>query len=346
MKKILLRAAGLCLLATLAESCMHGSVRMNAAPTSLVSLRVQGNHFVDANGNTVVLKGLNLCYPSILQREGHWSEDYFKQAASWGARLVRVPIDPGSYRKIGKEKYLAVLDQAVEWSKSQGMYVMVDWHSIGNPISGIFQEPWQEEMRTTLPEMKEFWAAVADRYKDEPAVAFYEIFNEPAAMDWKGGHLAWSQWRDMADGIIDVLYAHNPRAIPVVGGLQWAYDLKGAAAEPLRNRGIAFAAHPYPGHAPKAVWEETWEKDFGYLAKDYPVILTEFGFDPHDTVMPSVYQADTDYGRRILAFAKERGMSWTAFVFYNGPGWPMPLFKDWNYTPTESGSFFKEMLNQ
>lgn len=238
-----------------------------------------------------------------------------------------------------------MLDQAVEWSKKYGMYVIVDWHSIGNPVSGLFQEPWQEELKTTLPEMKAFWAAVADRYKDEPAVAFYEIFNEPAAMQMEGGRLSWAEWRDMADKIVDVIYAHNPRAIPLVGGLHWAYDLRGAASSPLRNQGIAFAVHPYYGHAPEP-WEENWERDFGYLAKDHPVILTEFGFDPHDTILPSVYKAGADYGRRVLAYAQKKGMSWTAFVFYNGPGWPMPLFKDWNYTPTESGAFFKEMLKK
>jgi hypothetical protein len=142
-----------------------------------------------------------------------------------------------------------------------------------------------------------------------------------------------------------VIYEHNPRAIPIVGGLRWAYDLRGEADDPLRNQGVVFAAHPYFGHASEPL-EENWESFFGFLSKEHPVMLTEFGFDPHDTILPNVYKADTKYGKRILAFAKARGMSWTAFAFYNGPGWPMPLFKDWNYTPTESGTFFKEMLKK
>jgi hypothetical protein len=212
-------------------------------------------------------------------------------------------------------------------------------------VSGIFQEPWEQEMRTTSEEMEGFWSDVAKRYRNEPAVAFYEIFNEPAGMEWRGGHLTWPEWRDMADRVIDRIYAENPRAIPVVGGIQWAYDLRGAADEPMRNEGVAFAAHPYPGHAAQP-WEENWEKDFGYLAKDHPVILTEFGFDPNDTVLPDQYRADSDYGRRILTFARARGMSWTAFVFFNSPGWPMPLFTDWDYTPTVSGAFFKQELQR
>jgi aryl-phospho-beta-D-glucosidase BglC (GH1 family) len=325
----------------------YGNATDQPTPTAvpLPLLSVQGNKIVDQAGKSIVLKGLNICYPSIVKNDGHWTEDYFKQLASWGTKLVRVPIDPGSYRQMGQKGAFELLDQAVDWSKKYGMYVMVDWHSIGNPISGIFQDPWADELKTTDAEMKEFWGAVADRYKGEPAVAFYEVFNEPAGLEYKGGHMTWAQWRDMADGIIDVIYAHNPKAIPVVGGINWAYDLKGAGAEPLRNKGVVYACHPYSGHAGEP-WEESWERDFGYLAKIHPVMLTEFGFDPHDTILPSVYKADTNYGKRILDFAKARGMSWTAFVFYNGSGWPMPLFKDWNYTPTESGAFFKEMLKK
>jgi hypothetical protein len=240
---------------------------------------------------------------------------------------------------------MAILDNAVTWCKNNGMYVMVDWHSCGNPVKGIFLDPYAEEYRTTVAEMTEFWTLVATRYRNEPAVAFYEIFNEAAALEWKSGSLFWPDWRDTADSIINVIYANNPEAIPLVGGLNFSYNLRGVAAAPLRNKGVVFSVHPYPGRAGEP-WEENWEKDFGYLAGDYPVFLTEFGFDPDDQFYPDVYKADTAYGRRILAFAKERGMSWTAFVFFNDPIWPMPLFSDWNYTPTESGAFFKKMLRE
>ncbi len=312
--------------------------------TPLPLLKVQGNRIVDEKGRPVTLQGLNLCYPSILLQEGHWTEDYFREAAAWGARLVRVPIDPGSYRRMGKGPTLALLDQAAAWGEKYGMYVMVDWHSIGNPVSGVFQEPWEKEMKTDLKEMRGFWGAVSQRYKDRPTVAFYEVFNEPAAMEWRGGRMEWAQWRDLADQVIDTIYEQNPHAIPVVGGVRWAYDLRGVAEAPIRHAGVAYAAHPYPGHAAKP-WEESWERDFGYVAAKYPVILTEFGFDPHDQILPGQYKADREYGEHILAYAKTKGMSWTAFVFYTGPGWPMPLFSDWNYTPTESGAFFKEKLS-
>jgi endoglucanase len=314
------------------------------APSGIGPLRVEGNKIKDQDGSDVVLAGLNICIPSALIRAGRWDEAYFKELASWGARLVRVPIDPGSYREAGRDGTFLVLDEAIAWAKKYGMYVIIDWHSVGNPLSGVFQPEYGEGMRTTLEETKEFWAGAASRYAGEPAAAFYEIFNEPAEMGWLGGALSWDQWKAFADSVIDVIYERNPRAIPVVGGLEWSFDLTAAGSSPLRNKGVVYAAHPYPGHA-RRPWEPNWEKSFGYLAKDYPVMLTEFGYDPHDTILPSVYKADDDYGRRIIAYAREKGMSWTAFVFCRIDGWPMPLFTEWeHYTPTESGAFFKARL--
>ena len=128
-----------------------------------------------------------------------------------------------------------------------------------------------------------------------------------------------------------------------MGSLQ---DLRYFKSDPLSNKGIALSIHPYPGNIPKP-WEKNWEEYFGYLSKDYPFIFTEFGFDPGDTILPGSYKADADYGQQIISFAKARNISWTAFVFYKGRDWPMPLFENWQtYKPTVSGAFFKnELIN-
>jgi len=309
-------------------------------------LSVSGSTVIDENGNAIVLKGMCAGDPAQMIQENRWNEDYFREASLWGAHIFRIPVSPWSYHQAGGIKRIFTdLDQSVYWCKKYRMYAVIEWHSCGNIVQGIFQDP-SSGYETTMPELVDFWRRVSTKYRNEPTAAFYEIFNEPAAMDRKGGTLTWKGWREKADEIIDTIYTYNPDAIPLVAGLDWAYDLSDYSSDPLRNTGFAFAVHPYAGRSGEP-WEEHWETDFGYLAKNHPMIFTEIGFDPHDTIVPQIYRATEDYGRRILDFAGARGISWTAFVFYQGSGWPMPLFSNWDdFTPTISGTFFKDELKR
>src|SRR5512142_342060 len=58
----------------------------------LPRLRVQGNRIVDAAGGPVVLHGVNLGDLIPLQRRGLLDEAYVREAAAWGADVVRIPI--------------------------------------------------------------------------------------------------------------------------------------------------------------------------------------------------------------------------------------------------------------
>jgi len=334
-------------LAALSSACTHQIREATATDgKELPWLKVEGNRIVDRGGETVVLKGLCICNPPQLQWGGRWNAEYFGIMASWGARIVRIPIGPIDWRQRGSEAVFKTIDEAVEWSKPHGMYVIIDWHSIGDPVKGKFQEPWAENFRTDEKEMTEFWTAAALRYKEEPTVAFYEIFNEPAGLEYTGNRLEWAEWKPMAERLVKVVRKANPRAIPIVGGVRWSYNLKDIGADPIKDPNVVYAVHVYPGHAPQP-WEENWEKSFGYLAAKHPLMLTEFGYDPDDKIMPGTYRGDDEFGRRITDFAAKKGMSWTAFVFCDLPGWPMPLFKGWeDYTPTMSGAFFKGRMKE
>jgi aryl-phospho-beta-D-glucosidase BglC (GH1 family) len=282
-----------------------------------------------------------------LYDQGHLTEDYFHKAADWGAGLIRIPVSPGNFRKHGDEDSFNVLDKAVGFCERYGMYVIIDWHSEGDLIHNLFDKTYNGFI-TSREEMSAFWKEAASRYKDRPAVAFYEIFNEPHGFD---NSLAWKDWRDFADGIIDQIYAVNPRAIPLVSGLAYASDLRDFRSFPLRNKGVALAVHIYPGTymksstAAKLPPETNWTAAWGYLCKDYPIIITEFGFDRNDTIEPSSFKEDPSWGEKAVNFARERNISWTAFVFYKNKYWPMPLFSDWKtYKATEAGAFFKKEL--
>jgi endoglucanase len=305
-------------------------------------LRVANGKLLDANGDQVVLKGLGFASISAARAIGKWNEEYFANARGWNAELIRLPVNPADYRN-APEQTLLDLDDALGWCQKHGMYLIIDYHVVGNVTQGLFQ--WADDLSTTWPETEAFWAAVSARYADQPTVAFLEIYNEPAALEYMGGSWDFSDWREHADSIVAILRQHAPKAIPVVAGLDWAYDFSAGGERPFDDPDIALADHPYPGRA-KTNRSAVWDRAFGYLSDQYPFILTEFGFDPDDQMEPGgTYRADVSYGREILHYAEAKNMSWTPFVFFNDPGWPMPLFSDWEtLTPTYSGQFFKDVL--
>jgi endoglucanase len=305
-------------------------------------LRVADGRLLDENGDPVVLKGLGLASISAAKALNRWNEDYFANARAWNAEIVRLPVFPADFRE-DPEQTLLDLDDALRWCNQHQLYLIIDYHVVGNATQGLFQ--WEEDLATTWPEVEAFWTTVSARYADQPTVAFYEIYNEPAALEEMGGSWEFSDWREHADTIVAILRKHAPRTIPVVAGLDYAYDLSDGGERPFADPDIALAAHPYPGRA-QTNRTRAWDSAFGYLSERYPFILTEFGFDPDDQFDPwGTYRADLSYGREILNYAKDKSISWTAFVFFNDPGWPMPLFSDWeSLTPTVSGQFFKDVL--
>jgi endoglucanase len=317
------------------------SFRINAQVTStkLSQVSVKGNKFVTGEGKTIVFQGLNSSDPDKLQRDGHWDKRYFEEIRNWGANLVRFPVHPAAWRKRGQQEYLQLLDQGIAFAQEQGLYVIIDWHSIGNLKNEMYQNPSYE---TTLKETYEFWRTIAKRYKGNTTVAFFELYNEPTDMRGELGTCTWKQWKEINEEMITIIRACGSEAIPLVAGFNWAYDLKEVAKDPINAEGIGYVSHPYPQKR-KAPWEKTWTEDWGYVAEKYPLILTEIGFcgaDDRGAHVPVI--SDESYGDAITTYCAEKGISYVVWVF--DPQWAPMLFSDWNFTPTRQGRYFKKAM--
>ena len=302
-------------------------------------VKVQGNKFVADDGKVVIFRGVNMSDPDKLEKSGHLTRSYFEAIKSWGANVVRVPVHPSAWGKRGKKDYLRLLDQTVEWCNQLGLYVIIDWHSIGNLKSEMFQN---NGYHTTKPETLDFFRTVAERYNGINAVALYEVFNEPTVFNGRLGVLSWADWKAINEEAITVIQAHNPNAISLVAGFNWAYDLTPIAKDPIDRKNVAYVSHPYPMKV-SAPYEQNWDRDWGYVADKYPVIVTEIGYmlatdkGAHIPVID-----DGSYGPRMTNYLAQKGISFTAWCF--DPDWPPQLIKDWNYEPTMSGKHFREVM--
>jgi hypothetical protein len=211
--------------------------------TKLPLISVRGNRFVDPEGTPMLFRGVNIADPDKIESQGHWSRDLFQKVKDTGATVVRIPVHPVAWRGRGAKDYLALLDQAVEWSTELGLYVDIDWHSIGNLQEGLFQDPMYE---TSLPETLNFWRTMAAHFEGNHTVAFFELFNEPTVWSGKLGTMTWEQWRDINEEMISLIRAYDKETIPLVAGLDWAYDLTPLRTSPIRAEKIGYVTHPYP----------------------------------------------------------------------------------------------------
>src|SRR5690606_11000030 len=124
---------------------------------ALSALKVKGNVFVDENDQVVRLEAVSFSDPDKFEKDGHWNLAYFQEAKNWGCNVVRFPIHPGEWRERGTEDYLKLLDKGVEWATETGMYVILDWHAIGNMVDGKFPS---DRYAATMEETVEFWTTM------------------------------------------------------------------------------------------------------------------------------------------------------------------------------------------
>lgn len=307
-------------------------------PLSRIS--VEGNHFITADGNTIILRGLNASDPDRLAGAGQWNAAYFAEMKAWGANVVRFPVHPSRWRARGATYYLELLDEGIRLAAEHGLYVIIDWHSIGNLRTELYQN---DSYDTTTKETFEFWRTIGERYGNNPTVAFYELFNEPTTQQGKLGSCTWEQWKTLMEEIIGIVRANGGQGIPLVAGFNWAYDLQPVREQPIEAEGIAYVSHPYPQKRAKP-WEDQWTKDWGFVKEKYPLILTEIGFAGEEEAgahIPVI--SDESYGDAITAYCDEAGISYVVWVF--DPRWAPALFTDWTFgTLTRQGKYFKDKL--
>jgi len=311
-----------------------GQPKKSSKAKQLPLIHVDKNKFVDASGNTILFRGLSISDPDKIEHQGHWNKHHFEEVKKMGAMLVRIPVHPVAWRERTPSKYLQLLDSAADWCTDLGMYIIIDWHTIGNLKMELFQDPMYN---TTQKETYEFWQTIAKHFSGNNTVAFYELFNEPTTYRGQLGSISWSEWKKMMEDIIHLIRSFDAETIPLVAGFDWAYDLTPLREEPINADNIGYVTHPYPFKRQEP-WPPKWEEDFGFAAGNYPIIATEIGFD--------VRRGDTigvnHYGYQITKYLESRGIGWMAWVF--DPEWGPAMLKSWNYDLTTCGEFFKQAM--
>jgi len=306
---------------------------------SLPKISVDGKNFVTETGETIRFKGVSFSDPDKLEKEGQWNRRYFEEARNWGCNVVRFAVHPPRLNERGWEAYFKMMDAGIEWATELDMYVVIDWHSIGN----LNKEKWFRPIYvTSWDETVKFWKIVAERYKASTTVAFFELYNEPTSQGGELGELTWATWRPTMEKLIDEINMVDDQKVYLVAGMDWGYFLDETVKNPVNRKNVAYVTHPYPQKRNKP-WEPQWEKDWGHVADHYPIMATEFGYmgaDERGAHVPCI--SDESYGEAIMDYFSRKGISYTLWCF--DPHWGPTLITDWNFTPSRQGRFFKKVL--
>lgn len=286
----------------------HQADRTGADRTTLPWLRTEGNRIVDETGEIRILHGVNrsgMEYDSL--GFGMSREEMAFICNDWNARIVRIPFN--QEWMVQDSPYQVLLDSVIQWISDCGAYVVLDlqWESRKVRISRMPDE--------TAAGM---WRDLAGRYKHNSAV-LYDLHNEPHDTTWEA-------WRQRAAECIEAIRSVHPKSLIFVGGLDWAYDLRGWQENPLPYKNIVYSSHPYPHKGEP--W--AWDKYFGDFSETHPVFAGEFGFG----------QRTLEWGTKLMAYLDEKQIGWAAWSWLDNP----KLTQKDRRTPTVFGEKVREAL--
>ena len=178
----------------------------------------------------------------------------FDVIRSFGFNVVRVPFDhrlvedekhPGTCREDG----LAWLDRAVGMAETAGIHLILDMHgvpggqSIDHPTGRIGQNRlWGDP--DCVARTASLWRAIAERYRDHPSVAGYDVINEPFG-DMKTD--VRPQLRTIFEEIYRAIREVDERHIIFAPAPLWGGH--GFYGNPHEHgwTNVAFTEHHYPG---------------------------------------------------------------------------------------------------
>ena len=306
-------------------------------------LEVRGNELV-AGGKPILLRGVAVGDP-ILARQGRPLSDYQRIAHDWHANVVRISLHPSVWEHTPHDQVLATLDREIQAALGNGMYVILDWHTIGwpNAYYEAIEKDWTDDppdlYNSNFALAKDFWDAVSAKFGKDDRIIF-ELWNEPVYAENEGDveHQRWAELRPFFAQLLAVVRKHGDNVV-LAAGNEWSYDLRGVRQEPLEGKNVAYAWHIYAGTDEDD--ENEWAKHLDEVQKVAPVMVTEWGFQPNTT--ESFKGTAKTFGTKFVRdFLEGRHLHSTAWCWH--PDWtPVMLETDWK-TPTPMGRFVMRYL--
>lgn len=243
-------------------------------------------------------------------RASFFNESDVKQIAELGLNCIRIPV---WWRAISDPAYggdIAWLDNCIRWCSRNGVYAIIDLQgapggqakesaNVGEPADG--GQLWKDQKFKN--QTIQLWREIANRYKNEPAVAAYDLLNEGTAAPGVGDLL------DLYDAIYTEIRRVDSRHMIVMETVSGFHVLP--RPEDMGWTNVVYSFHLYPQwfseglQIPAKVLPKLQRIALGYNA---PTYMGEFNSITTD-------RGGADAFLRYREVADYYGWAWTFWTY-------------------------------
>lgn len=224
-------------------------------------------------------------------RDVFLTEADVERIAALGFTCARLPL----YHRFADEDALGRVDQLLGWGLKHGVYVVLDLHAVPGGQNGVptvsdvprddtVPRLWQgpdaaDNQQATV----DLWRSLAERFAGQPALAGYDLLNEPALP----ASVDPDELPALYGRIISAIREVDPLHMVIVEGDDLAHDFSAFAAyaePPDDNLAYSFHAYALTGFEDWATPDEPDVADYLALrdAHQRPLWLGEFGEETLD----------------------------------------------------------------
>lgn len=285
---------------------------------------------------TIVLKGTNFDnIPALGANIGTgnvddiaYDETDYAELRRQGANHVRFGLSYNWYEE-NESRFFQKLDQHVVWAEQHGIWLLFTLFTTpGDCYEGYATSCPLWGSKAEQQQLVDFWTAMATRYRDSPAVAGYDLLNEPVPA------AGCDQWFDLAGRVRDGIAAVAPNQLVFIESCSDPINDLQSSALP-RGQNIVYEVHDYAPmdmshdmYSPGSVYPGNADEWYGSCYYDKAAFAS--GNSCPQANLREVYGLDWAERNNVPIYVGEWGATsrLTGYVQYHQD--KAELYRDWN----------------